>query len=57
MADARMMYSGRASYDTVADAVDRIEVLKRFGIWTGYYYRDGLWYLMHDPGLIHGNRA
>ena len=36
-------------YRTEADAVRRIESLRRFGIWPGYYRVQGGWALTYDP--------
>ncbi len=35
-------------YRTEADAVRRIESLRRFGIWPGYYRVQGGWALTYD---------
>jgi hypothetical protein len=40
------------AYGTEAEALRRVEQLKRQGIWTGYQHRDGAWYLLFDPEVV-----
>jgi hypothetical protein len=36
-------------YRTEREAMARQHALKRFGIFTGYVYKWGMWRLLHDP--------